>query len=540
MPRPRLLTCLAAIACHVVDARVRYSNVIAQQAAYEQTDVTWFANLDTWHVPESAVPASPAVPSDAPARDMVFGDKSFSFTVFPVNPASSYQLECTFLDDGGDRKQSLAAGDVVISPSFTLPEKIIWTTSFDIPSTAVTSRDNVSALTFTFGQLAGPNPILSSFVLSSSNPADHPVSPPPGPPGPGHALPRLTPRAAAIDGVGATTTLDLNGEWQFNPAPSEPLLRALRTGSRVAAQAALAASPWVPIVVPGEYTLQGYRIAPFAPVVYQTQVTPPAAWGGLRSKLRFDGAYSNATVYVDGVLAGAHLGGFTPFEVDITAFVTPGVSANLTVVLVGDSLADTLAKGSQYATHDLGGLTRKVYLLAAPTVSIADVHVVTSFSDQTYASATLWLNISVANDGASAASAPSVVHAALSFAGAPVATGEVTFAAVPGATVAFASLNISVAQPALWDPEHPRLHDLTLTLTTAGSAGEAVALRVGFRDVVVAGNRVLVNGHMIKAHGTTRHEAHPLVGRSLWTLEPAGKQWERDIIAFRDANINYM
>ena len=88
--------------------------------------------------------------------------------------------------------------------------------------------------------------------------------------------------------------------------------------------------------------------------------------------------------------------------------------------------------------------------------------------------------------------------------------------------------------------QHPRLHDLTLTLATAGGAGETIALRVGFRDVVVVGNRVLVNGHPIKAHGTTRHEAHPLVGRSLWTLEPAGKQWERDILTFRDTNINYL
>ena len=60
-------------------------------------------------------------------------------------------------------------------------------------------------------------------------------------------------------------------------------------------------------------------------------------------------------------------------------------------------------------------------------------------------------------------------------------------------------------------------------------------MRIGFRDVQVVGtNRVYVNGRPIKAHGTTRHEAHPLAGRSLWGLEPAGKQWERDISLFRD------
>ncbi len=46
---------------------------------------------------------------------------------------------------------------------------------------------------------------------------------------------------------------------------------------------------------------------------------------------------------------GSHLGGMTPFEVDITK---PSIGVNtilLRVELSGSSLADTLASGSQYA-----------------------------------------------------------------------------------------------------------------------------------------------------------------------------------------------
>jgi beta-galactosidase/beta-glucuronidase len=64
--------------------------------------------------------------------------------------------------------------------------------------------------------------------------------------------------------------------------------------------------------------------------------------------------------------------------------------------------------------------------------------------------------------------------------------------------------------------------------------------RLGLRDVKVVGNQILVNGRPIKARGTTRHDTHPLVGRSLWSLAPAGGQWARDIAMFRDANVNYI
>ena len=190
---------------------------------------------------------------------------------------------------------------------------------------------------------------------------------------------------------------------------------------------------------------------------------------GLHTKLKCDGVSSNATVYVNGALAGAHLGGFTPFELDVTALLAAGgASQNLTIVVVSASLADTLASASQYAAHDIGGISRKVYLVGVPAVSIADVHAVTAFPGGDYTQSVLVLNISVANDGAANTSAPAVVGAVLTYGGATEASGQVSFPAAAlagGGGVAYLSLNLSVAAPALWDPEHPRLHNLTLTLT---------------------------------------------------------------------------
>lgn len=527
----RAFTLLAAATIVSSAAAAACTNLIAQAAAASTASPSWLDGLATYTIPTSAVPASPAVPADAPARELVFGNP-LAFSVFPVNPASTFSISMEFLDDGGKREQSLTVGSTVVSPSFALPEFVISSLLFNFSGSAATS----GVFNISIGSLRGPNAILSAFSLYSCSAADPPIAPP-APRVPTHDLPRLTPRPVAVGGA-EVTPVYLHGTWDFDPAPSPVLLQSLRAGAREA-RASLAANAWVPIVVPGEYTLQGYRIAAEQPVVYHTTTDAPAAWAGQQTKLRCDGIYSNATVYVNGALVGAHLGGMTPFELDVTSQLAAGAANNITIVVVGASLADTLASGSTYATHDLGGITRKLYLFAVPPVSIADVHVVTSFADATYTAASLWLNISVANDGAAATSAPTTVDAVLSYAGATIASGSVSFAALAGASIAFQAMNMSVRAPPLWDPEHPRLHNLTLTLT-GGGMNETIVQRVGFRDVAVAGNQIFVNGQPIKARGTTRHETHPLAGRSLWSVEPAGTLWERDITIFRDTNINYI
>lgn len=508
------------------------TNLIASQAAAASSTPSWFDALPTWSVPTSAVPASAAVPADAPARTLVFGTP-LAFSVGPVNPLSTFSINLEFLDDGGGREQSFSVGGTTVSPSFSLPQKVIYNALFNFSGDAA----NGASLDFVLGHLRGPNAILSAFLLFSCDATDPPIFPPKIPV-PTHDLPRLTPRPVTVGGADAAP-VPLMGEWSFDPSPSPSLLASLHAGP-TAARVALASNAWSTITVPGEYTLQGYRVAAGQPVVYQTAVSTPASWAGLRTKLRCDGVYSNATVFVNGDLVGNHLGGMTPFEFDVTAQLNATGSLNsITIVVVGASLADTLASGSMYATHDLGGITRKLYLFSVPTVSIADVHVVTAFPGASYAAASLILNISIANDGATTTTAPTAVDAVLSFSGATVASGSVSFASVAGTSVAYQALELQVLAPALWDPEHPRLHNLSLTLT-GGGASEAVTLRVGFRDVKIIGNRVIINGQPIKARGTTRHETHPLVGRSLWSVEPVGKLWERDIQIFMEANVNYI
>ena len=66
-------------------------------------------------------------------------------------------------------------------------------------------------------------------------------------------------------------------------------------------------------------------------VYYQREVRVPRGWADERILLRFDAATHAARVYVDDELVGEHVGGYTPFDVDITDRVQAGGEFRLTV-----------------------------------------------------------------------------------------------------------------------------------------------------------------------------------------------------------------
>lgn len=120
-----------------------------------------------------------------------------------------------------------------------------------------------------------------------------PVPPPSPPP---FELPRITPLPANVTGI-QHPVVDLGGQWQFNPgAPGTP------------------PDNWTTINVPGEYTLQGFRVVnDSSAVVYSRTFSLDDDWtaalrkglssanssdfnDSLRVKIRFDGVYSLASV----------------------------------------------------------------------------------------------------------------------------------------------------------------------------------------------------------------------------------------------------
>ena len=165
--------------------------------------------------------------------------------------------------------------------------------------------------------------------------------------------------------------------------------------------------------------MQGFKVDSAGFGGYLTTFTLPADWKGKQVKLRFDGVSSECTVWLNGKEIGTHMGGMTAFELDATPALQPGVN-RLALKVRSESLADMLGSLTQYAAHQLGGITRKVTLFAVPDVHISDIRIVTDL-DEKYKDADLKVYLAITNSGKET---EKNIAARLSIAGLPVVPAD--------------------------------------------------------------------------------------------------------------------
>lgn len=239
-------------------------------------------------------------------------------------------------------------------------------------------------------------------------------------------------------------------------------------------------------------------------VYYQRTVQVPRGWADERVLLRFDAATHAAKVYVNDELVGEHVGGYTPFAIDITEHAPAGTAFRLTVAVSGDLTNETIPPGkievgmtgkkSQTYFHDFynyAGLARSVWLCTTPKNRIEDVVVTTDYEGTTGA-VTYGVEIEGAGD----------VRVSLAD-----ASGEVV------ATGSGASGILSVADVNLWKPGAAYLYDLTVELLDGDTVIDVYSLPVGVRTVEVRGTQFLINGEPFYFTGFGKHEDTPVRGK---------------------------
>lgn len=364
--------------------------------------------------------------------------------------------------------------------------------------------------------LLGVLPVLG---IAGSDKLDSQLPPAPEPP-------RLSPRPVAVTGTDHPL-LDLGGTWQFSVISAADFAAA--------ASEPRPGTAWAPIQVPGQWLQEGFPVNKDSAGLYRRTFTVPADWSGKQIKLRCDAAYSDATVWINGRLLGHHLGGFTPFEFDVTTDLQPGQSAIITLALKSEGEADKLASGIKYAGHDLGGITRKIQIMAVPALNLASIHLDTQF-DGEFKNATLGIVARLTNDGDARSEAATFDFVLSDPQGhpVPIQPAHLEIPALSPSQTVEETVSIPVASPKKWDPDHPWLYTLG-SILQAGQDKETVSNRVGFRQVEVRGQQVFVNGRPVKLRGVCRHETDPLRGRSL-----AGGTWRQDVETFAHANINFI
>ncbi len=327
----------------------------------------------------------------------------------------------------------------------------------------------------------------------------------------GFDLPRLSPIPESKISV-----LDLNGIWKFSP----------ESGSKDFQKS---------IEVPGEWVMQGFNVKPGTFAQFRREFDIPSEWKNKRLKIRCDAVYSECEIFINDQKAGGHLGGFTAFETDISDFVHIGRTNSIVIKVRSESIADSLSSASQYAVHPLGGISRKIFILALPETNCSMFHVSTTF-DKNFINARLNVEVELSNESAKD------TKTELQFELRKGGEHSIIFNKVikmddplmKNVNV-LKTFSFDVEQPKKWDPEHPNLYSLKLSVVVNGKVVEVIDKIFGFKQTDVRGNQVFVNNMPIKLRGVCRHEVMPLRGRS---LSPG--QWEEDVKLFRAANVNYI
>lgn len=310
-------------------------------------------------------------------------------------------------------------------------------------------------------------------------------------------------RYAASDAM----AMSLNGRWRFRLSPT-----ADAADDSFAARG-YDASGWDEVAVPGHWVLQGHGAPIYTNHLYPFPVDPPRVPTGnptadhlhtfdLPSEwpsagdavLRFDGIESCARVWLNGEELGEFKGSRLPHEFAVGALLRPG--GNVLAVRVHQ-----WSSGSYLEDQDqwwLPGIFRDVTLLHRPEGAAGDFFVHAAY-DHVTGLGTLRVDSTV--------------------------PGRVTVPELGVELAAGAEVSVPV-EP--WTAETPRLYDGELA-----TAGERVALRIGFRTVRVEDGVIKVNGRRILFRGVNRHEFHPDTGR---TLDLATMR--ADVTLMKQHNIN--
>lgn len=325
---------------------------------------------------------------------------------------------------------------------------------------------------------------------------------------------RLTPPSILEPGV------NLNGLWKFATDPPKDFFRSEFNDSA-----------WASIEVPAHWVMKGFKS--LAGVGgYRRHVQIPEGWAGRRVKLRFDGVYSGAEVWFNGLRVGSHEGGFTPFEVDVTEEAKSG--DNLLAVRVTErTRSSSLDAMSLYADFDLTGIIRDVSIYSVPAAHIGRMHVATLF-DSDYRNATLRIDLKLVNESNRRVARGEMAWELRSPEGSAVSAPFVPmrFSLPPWGELQ-KTVEIPIEKPQHWEAEHPRLYRLVARLAENGKAAEEVTRRIGFRQVEVRGTQLLVNGVPVKLRGTCHHDSDPVRGRAV-----TPEFTRQDLRLMKEANLN--
>lgn len=325
----------------------------------------------------------------------------------------------------------------------------------------------------------------------------------------------------------------LDGEWDFHFAikPSDAPKQFYT--SKV--------TGWDKIKVPSNWEMEGYDIPiyksavyPFRPInppyvpydynavgSYQRSFTVPNSWKNMNITLHFGGVSSAYKVWVNGKFLGYAEDSFLSSEFNVTPYLKDGENI-LSVQVIRWSDGAYLEDQDHWR---MSGIQREVFLMAEPTIRLADFFVQTKL-DKQYKDATLSIRPRFDNYTGDTIKGAILKTQLYDENSKPVLLKPLQIKVSDAINesyprldnVKFGLIETFIKNPKKWSDEDPNLYTLVFSLEdSAGKTLEVKSCRIGFRSIEFSkeNSKLLINGKETYIYGVNRHDHDPVKGKAL-------------------------
>lgn len=235
------------------------------------------------------------------------------------------------------------------------------------------------------------------------------------------------------------------------------------------------------LYVPGDWNTQRPQLYYYEGTVWYRKRFKYSLPEGKRLFLNFGAVNYEAIVWLNGIKLGEHVGGFTPFNFEITKHLKSG--ENSLVVKVDNKRVPEGVPTVNSDWWNFGGITRPVSLVEVPNCFIRDYYLQLKKDDKKCIEGWVCLDKKIKNEKIT------IMIPELGI--------NKTMLTDNNGTVKF---QLS-AKPELWSPDNPKLYEIILK-----SSLDSVSDNIGFRTIRTRGDKILLNDKEIFCRGVSIHE----------------------------------
>ena len=264
--------------------------------------------------------------------------------------------------------------------------------------------------------------------------------------------------------------------------------------------------------IPSDWNTQDEKLFYYEGTVWFKKSFQAVPMKDCRTLLYFGAVNYDCHVWVNGKKAGHHVGGFTPFNYDISDLLREG--ENNVIVKVDNKRHAEDVPTQIFDWWNYGGITRDVRLVKVAPLYLEDYSLQLEKADAKAKNRTISFSAKLNKQEAGHKVTVSIPELKLEQQLTTDADGKVS-----------GELKVSAKKLQLWSPENPKLYQVQLTLSPSmgGGQGEAytIADEIGFRTIETRDKQILLNGQPIFLKGISIHEEKPNGGGRANSTEDA-------------------